>query len=246
MSIKMDLKNNIITAENYAGFLEYLMSLRDEKYREFHSSLVPNEEKDSFLGVRMPKLRELGRELSKGDPRSFLSVCGSVYYEEKMLRAIVTGLIKPKDYAEFLSLADDYIPYISNWALCDCFVSGLKYVKKCRAPFFEHIKSAYLSGGDPWAVRAGLVLMLNYYLDDGYIGEVLSLTDAISLDHYYVKMAQAWLIATAVAKCEARTLEYMKSSALPKDVYNKAIQKSIESYRVSDETKAYLRSIKKH
>lgn len=241
----MNLKINNWTAEYYAEFLKYLKSFADEKYREFHTSLVPNEEKDSFLGVRMPKLRELGKEISKGSPRSFLIVCKAELYEEKMLRGIVTGLIRPDDYEDFAELADGFIPYISNWALCDCFCSGLKYVKKCREKFFKHIKGEYLGSDDPWAIRAGLVLMLDYYLDDSHIDEVLTLTDGINNDHYYVKMAQAWLIATAVAKCEAKTLEYMRVSTLPKDVFNKAIQKSCESFRVSDETKAYLRSIKR-
>lgn len=240
----MNLRIDNWTKAEYSAFLEYLKTFADEEYRNFHSSLVPNEEKDSFLGVRMPKLRELGKEISKGSPRSFLSIKITGLYEEKMLRGIVTGLIKPSGYEDFVTLADGFIPYVSNWALCDCFCSGLKYVKKCRADFFEHIKGEYLNSDNPWAVRVGLVLLLDYYLDDGYIDEVLSLTDNIKNEHYYVKMAQAWLIATAIAKCEAKTLEYMKNSSLPKDVFNKAIQKSCESYRVSDETKSHLRSLK--
>lgn len=246
MNIKMNLRINDWTTESYSGFSEYLKSFADAEYKKFHSTLVPTEEKDSFLGVRMPKLRELGKEISKGNPRGFLIVCGSEYYEEKMLRGIVTGLIKPDGYEDFVTLADGFIPYVGNWALCDCFCSGLKYVKKCRPEFFEHIKSSYLSSQNPWAVRVGLVLMLDYFLDGEYIGEVLNLTDKIKINHYYVKMAQAWLIATAVAKCEAQTLEYLKNSSLEKDVFNKAIQKSRESYRVSGETKEYLLSLKKY
>ncbi len=246
MNIKMNLRVSNWDYENYSVFLEYLKGFADSEYKKFHSSLVPTEEKDSFLGIRMPKLRELGKEISKGNPRGFLRVCGSRYYEEKMLRGIVTGLIKPDGYADFVALADGFIPYVGNWALCDCFCSGLKYVKNFRPEFFEHIKKDYLSSQNPWAVRVGLVLMLNYFLEDAYISEVLSLTDKIKINHYYVKMAQAWLIATAVAKREAQTLEYLKDSSLEKDVFNKAIQKSRESYRISGETKEYLLSLKKH
>ena len=241
----MNLQVDSWSAQYYAQFVEYLKSFADEKYRSFHSSLVPTEQADTFIGVRMPKLRELGREISKGNPRDYLNLKISGYYEEKMLLGIVTGLIKPKDFDEFVTLADGYIPYISNWALCDCFCSGLKYVKKCRDEFFAHIKSEYLTSENPWAVRTALVLMLDYYLDDGYIDEVLSLTDSVTLDHYYVKMAQAWLIATAVAKCGEKTLEYLKTAKIPDDVFNKAIQKSRESFRVSVETKNYLKTLKK-
>lgn len=241
----MNLQVDGWSADYYARFVEYLKGFADEKYRSFHSALVPTEQVDTFLGVRMPKLRELGKEISKGNPRDYLNMQISGYYEEKMLRGIVTGLIKPRDFDDFTALADDYIPYISNWALCDCFCSGLKYVKKCRAEFFAHIKSVYLTSENPWAIRTALVLMLDYYLDGEYIDEALSLTDSVNNDHYYVKMAQAWLIATAVAKCEETTLEYLKTAKIPNDVFNKAIQKSRESFRVSDETKEYLKTLKK-
>lgn len=232
------------TSDEYSRLVEKLKKLSDEKYRKFHSSLVPNEEKNSFLGVRMPKLRELGKEISKGDPRGFLEICKSDYYEEKMLRGIVTGLIKPRNYEDFISLADGYIPYISNWALCDCFCSGLKYVKKCREEFFGHLK-IYLSGND-WAVRAAIVFMLDYYLDDEYITEVLTRVDSVRSDEYYVKMAQAWLLATALAKCPKPTIEYYEKNSLDDFTHNRAIQKAVESYRVDDGTKNYLRSLKRY
>lgn len=232
------------TNEVYAEFIEELKSFADEKYRQFHTSLVPNEEKDSFLGVRMPKLRELGKEISKRNPRGFLAICKSDYYEEKMLRGIVTGLVKPKDYDDFISLADSFVPYVSNWALCDCFCSGLKYVKKCREQFFEHLKT-YLSG-NIWAIRVALVLMLNYYLDDEYIAEVLKRVDSVHSEEYYVKMAQAWLLATALAKCPEPALAYYEDNSLDDFTHNKAIQKAIESYRIDGETKNYLRSLKRY
>ncbi len=241
----MNLRTDNWTDGSYSEFVELLKSLADAEYKKFHSSLVPTDDSDSFIGVRMPKMRELGKEISKGNPRSFLAVCKCGYYEEKMVRGIVVGLIKPKDFGDFTALADSQLPFICNWALCDCFCSGLKYVKKCRAEFFEHIKSRYLNSANPWKVRVALVLMLNYYLDDEYIDEVLRLTDGVSLDHYYVKMAQAWLIATAVAKCREQTLDYLKHANIPDDTFNKAVQKSVESFRVDDETKAYLKTLKK-
>ena len=229
--------------ETYADFLDELRSYADSGYRDFQVKLTPGLDKPQMLGVRMPVLRSLGKELSKGDPRGFLKVCGNDYYEEAMLRGIVTGLVKPESYEEFLALADGFLPYVTNWALCDCFCAGLKYVKKCREPFFEHLESL-LSGGD-WQKRVALVLMLDYYLDDGYIDRVLARVDAIRSDVYYVSMAQAWLIATALAKCPEQTLRYYRQNSLPDETHNRAIQKAIESRRISDETKKMLRTLKR-
>lgn len=241
----MNYRTEKFTAADYAAFLEELKGLADSKYREFHSSLVPTEQKEFFLGVRMPKLRELGREISKGDPRGFLGLCGDTYYEESMVRGIVTGLVKPRDFADFVSLSDSFIPYISNWALCDCFCSGLKSVKKFKDEFFEHILSSYIPAENPWAVRAGLVIMLNYYLEEKYIDRVLSAVDEIKSEEYYVKTAQAWLLATAAAKCREKTVLYLQNNSLDNFTQNKAIQKARESFRVDDDTKELLVKFKR-
>ena len=237
------MPTRVISSDNYADFLAELRALADEKYRRFHSGLVPGEESVCILGVRMPVLRALGKELAAGEPRQFLSVCGDTFYEERMLRAIVTGLIKPKDYEDFLALADGYLPYVSNWALCDCFCSGLKAVRRWKAPFFEHI-AEYLEG-DIWAQRVGLVLMLDYYLDDEYIDRVLARVDAVHSEAYYVRMAQAWLLATALAKCPEPSLAYYRGNSLDDFTHNKAVQKALESFRIDEETKNILRALKR-
>ena len=207
-----------LTRDNYQILIDELRASADGKYRDFHSSLVPNEEKDRILGVRMPRLREIAKEIGRNDARGFLEICGDDYYEERILRAIVTGLIKP-----------------------DCFCSGLKGVKKYRAEFFEHI-GEYLSGGD-WEQRVALVLMLNYYLDDEYIDRVLERTDKVQSGAYYVQMAQAWLLATALAKCPGQALEYYKDNNLSRNVFGKAVQKAVESRRIDGETKKFLRTL---
>ena len=129
-----------LTRDNY----QILIASADGKYRDFHSSLVPNEEKDRILGVRMPRLREIAKEIGRNDARGFLEICGDDYYEERILRAIVTGLIKPEGFDDLRALSDGFLPYVNSWAVCDCFCSGLKGVKKYRAEFFEHI-GEYLS-----------------------------------------------------------------------------------------------------
>ena len=140
-----------LTRDNYQILIDELRASADGKYRDFHSSLVPNEEKDRILGVRMPRLREIAKEIGRNDARGFLEICGDDYYEERILRAIVTGLIKPEGFDDLRALSDGFLPYVNSWAVCDCFCSGLKGVKKYRAEFFEHI-GEYLSGGD-WEQR---------------------------------------------------------------------------------------------
>ena len=230
-----------LTKDNYHILIDELKAAADEKYRDFHSSLVPNEEKDRILGVRMPRLRQIGREISRNDPRGFLEICGDDYYEERILRAVVTGLIKPGSFDDLCALSDGFLPYVNSWAVCDCFCSGLKGVRNYRSEFFQHI-GEYL-GGNEWEQRVALVLMLCYYLDDEYIDRVLSRTDKVRSGAYYVRMAQAWLLATALAKCPEPALEYYRHNNLDREVLGKAVQKAVESRRIDDETKKFLRTL---
>lgn len=240
----MNLQPEKWTDENFREFIVYLNENADEKYRDFHSSLVPNTDKKEFLGVRMPVLRKIGKDISKGNPKSFLEISSKNIYEIKMLRGIVTGLIKPKDFKEFTLLCDNFTEEINNWALCDSFCSGLKQTKKYKDEFFEYLEK-YLNSNNEWKIRFALVIMLNYYLDDEYIDTVLTRCDAVENKAYYVSMAQAWLVATALAKCREKTLDYLHNNSLDDVTFNKAIQKSIESYRIDDETKLYIRTLKR-
>lgn len=232
------------TNDDYINFVEYLKTFADLKYREFHSSLVPNAEKETFIGIRMPQLRAIAKEISKGNPRAFLKTSTSNYYEERMLKGIVTGLIKPVSFDDFVELCDSFVGNVDNWAICDGFCASLKQVKRYKAEFFDYIQK-YLDSGDDWQIRVALVIMLDYYLEDEYIDSVLKRCDSIKSKAYYVSMAQAWLVATAVAKCREKTMHYLHNNSLDDVTFNKAIQKCVESYRIDDDTKAYLRTIKR-
>lgn len=239
----MDLRLSEWTKKDYNEFVGFLKSRADEQYRQFHSSLVPTAEDGCILGVRMPVLRQLGREISKGDCKGFLAVSSNAHYEERMLRGIVTGLIKTKGFDEFTALCDEFVFQIDNWAICDCFCAGLKEVKRYREEFFEYIVK-YLESGNGFAKRAGLVIMLDYYLDDAHIDEVLARCDRINSGEYYVCTAQAWLAATALARCRDKTMKYLHCNSLNDFTFNKAVQKCVESRRIDDKTKAYLKTLK--
>lgn len=231
--------------QDYENFTEYLKSNADLKFRAFHSSLVPDTDSNSFIGIRMPFMRKLAKEISKGNAREFLDISKSEYYEQRIISAIVTGLIKTNDYDDFISLVNAFMPKINNWAVCDCFCAGLKEVKKYEKEFFEYL-SIYLNSNNEWYIRFAFVMMLNYYLESEYIDEVLKRCDSVNSDKYYILMAQAWMLATAYAKQKEATHRYFLNNNLNDAAFNKAIQKCIESLRVSDEDKKFLRTLKRH
>lgn len=231
--------------QDYENFTEYLKSNADLKFRAFHSSLVPDTDSNSFIGIRMPFMRKLANEISKGNAREFLYISKSEYYEQRIISAIVTGLIKTNDYDDFISLVNAFMPKINNWAVCDCFCARLKEVKKYKKEFFDYL-SKYLNSNNEWYIRFAFVMMLNYYLESEYIDEVLKRCDSVNSDKYYILMAQAWMLATAYAKQKEATHRYFLNNNLNDAAFNKAIQKCIESLRVSDEDKKFLRTLKRH
>ncbi len=240
----MNLRLTEWTRSDYEEFLKFLRLQADEKYRSFHQSLVPNAEDGEILGIRMPKLREIGREIARGNAESFLEVSMPNLYEERMIRGIVTSLLKAESFEKFTERCNAFADEINNWAVCDCFCSGLKDVKRYKKEFFVYL-STYLESENDWKIRFALVIMLDYYLEDEYIDEVLARCDSVKSDYYYVSMAQAWLVATAVAKCRDKTMVYLLNNSLDNVTFNKAIQKCIESRRIDDDTKEYLKSLKR-
>jgi 3-methyladenine DNA glycosylase AlkD len=229
------------TPAEYNNLVNYLKEISDKKYSEFHRKLTPGA--SNILGVQLPKLRLIAKDIARGNYSSYLKLCRSEFYEESMLEGIVIGLSKP-EYTEFLRLIDGFADKINNWAVCDSFSSGLKMLKKYKIPFFSVINK-YLESENPWHKRLGLVIMMDYYITEDYISEVLQRCDNISFDHYYVKMAQAWLVSVAYVKFPEITYEYLKRSKLDNWTFNKAIQKTRESFRVSDDIKQILNQMKR-
>lgn len=222
---------------DYAELLEYMQSLADRQYCEFNAKLVPGI--IDPMGIRVPILRKLAKEIAKGDFRSFLAVSDGGRYEEVMLRGMVMAAAKT-DYDEMLAMMKAFAPEITNWAICD--VVDFKGIKKHRGNFWRD--SRYFIGhSDPWHIRFGLGEYLAHYLDDEYIEGVLERSAAVSSDFYYVKMMQAWLWATAFAKCRNQTLEFFKTTRMDAETAKMTIGKLRDSSRVSKEDAGLAKGI---
>ncbi|GAA0076235.1 DNA alkylation repair protein [Clostridium sp. CTA-5] len=237
----MDIICEVWTKDKYNEFISYLNEQSDKKYAEFHSKLIKGSSK--LLGIRVPILRKIAKEISKGNYKEFLKFCGSEYYEEVMLEGLVIGEIKV-DYNEFINFVDNFICKIDNWAICDSFCGGLKLVKKYKKEFWIHLDE-YLSSENPWKKRVAIVIMLGKYLDEEYLEKVLERCNNINSNHYYVKMGIAWLVATAYCKFPQITYNYLLECSLDDWTYNKAIQKACESYRIEKSQKEDLRKMKR-
>ena len=231
------------TKEKYENFRQELFSQAEETYRDFNAKLLCSDL--PVIGLRVPFLRKTAKEIAKKDGVGFLQICGKDTYEERLLYGLVAAAL-PVSYGEFLLYCDFYTEQLAeNWAHCDIFCSSVKKsIKENEREFFEHLEG-YLHSKNPWTVRMGLVMMLSNYLTEEYMEEVLKRTDGVSFEHYYIRMAQAWLLATAWAKSRERMLSYIENSHLDDWTWNKFIQKCCESYRVSAEDKAFLRSLKR-
>lgn len=220
---------------------ERLLSLADEQYRQFHSKLVPGT--DNILGVRLPHLRQLAKELAKGDWRSYLAASQAYYNEEVMLEGLVIGYAKA-DIEEILQHVAAFVPKINNWGVCDCFCNNLKITKKHQARVWDFLQP-YLTSSEEFFVRFGLIMLLSFYIEDQYIDQVLLQLDNTKHEGYYVKMAVAWAVSICFVKYPEKTMLYLKHNALDDWTYNKALQKITESLRVDKETKVLISSMKR-
>lgn len=219
-----------------------IKDMADEKYRNFHSNLCPGTE--NIVGVKIPILRDYAKKLNKEYTlEQILSEVEEEYYEETMLKGILIGLNKNEDIEKILKYVQEFIPKINNWAVCDVFCGGLKITNKNKERVWNFIQK-YLQSDKEFEIRFGLVMILGYYIDEKYLSRDFEIFDRITNEEYYVKMAKAWAISIALVKYYDQTLEYLKNTNMDKWTYNKAIQKAIESYRITDSQKQYLRELK--
>ena len=218
-----------------------LFEMQDLKYKEFHSSLCPNV--DKIIGVRVPELRQMAKEIALQEYDEFLTNAQNEYYEDLLLQGLVIGYAKISIEETFKYLKN-FVPKINSWAVCDTTCSNLKITKKHMKEMWNFLEQ-YINSDKEYEIRFALVMYLNYYLTDDYIDEILIKVDKITNKEYYVQMAIAWLISFAYIKQKEKSKKYLLKNNLDKFTHNKSIQKICESYRVLPEEKEELRKLKK-
>ena len=223
------------------NIMQKLFSLKDEKYKEFHSGLCPNT--NNIIGVRIPDLRAIAKEIARQKPEEFLKQIDTTYYETTMLYGMVIGYMK-ENLEKRQKYLDIFVPKIDNWAICDCCTATYKFTNDNLKQMWEYIQK-YLHSNQEFEVRFGVIMLLDYYLKEEYINQVLEEINHIKQEGYYVKMGIAWLISVAFVKYEEKTREFLRNNTLDDFTYNKALQKIIESNRVEKSVKDEIRQIKR-
>ncbi len=220
---------------------ERLLDLEDPKYREFHGKLLPGI--DNILGVRVPDLRKLAKEIGKGDWETFLEKNEREWYENDMLQGLVIGCAK-MDFKKRMELTRTFIPRINNWAVCDVFCGSLKDTKKHKAEVWDFLQD-YLKSDQEYEIRFGVVMLLSHFVEEEYLEKAFAAFDKITSEGYYVRMAVAWAVSVYFVHFPEKSFSYLKENRLDNWTYNKALQKIVESYRVDDETKKVIRKMKR-
>ena len=220
---------------------EKLFELSDQKYKEFHSGLCPGT--DNIIGVRVPVLRNYAKELGKKyNIEELLQEIDNQYYEEIMLQGMLIGLEK-QDFNTLQKQIKQFVHKIDNWAICDVFCAGLKQTKKHKKEMWNFLQK-YLKSNKEFEIRFSIVMILDYYIEEEYLKKIFAIFDDTTSDAYYVQMAVAWAISICLIRFYNETIKYLRIAKLDKFTYNKALQKAIESYRITKEQKEELKNMK--
>lgn len=217
-----------------------LFEMQDVEYREFHSRLMPNVDKERVIGIRVPELRRFCKEFMKsGEAERFIEELPHYYYEENNLHMMVISEIK--HYERCVAEIERFLPYIDNWATCD--FGTPKCFKKHKEELLVKVQR-WIKSENTYTVRYGIGVLMRLFLDEDFKPEYVEWVAQTHSDEYYVNMMSAWYIATALCKQWDCTVKYLEERRLSDWVHRKAIQKAIESYRITDEQKKYLRTLK--
>lgn len=217
-----------------------LMKVKDDKYKEFQSKLVPNISKETILGIKTPEMRKIAKEVFESkDKEVFLKDLPHKYYEENLIHFFVISMIK--DFDECIKRVEEFLPYVDCWPVSD--QATPKIFKKNHDKLLPYIKK-WIKSKHVYTARFGIRMLMNEYLVDDFKEEYLKLVATVKGDDYYLKMMVAWYFATALAKRYDETIPYFENHILDDWTHKKAIQKAIESFRVTDEHKKYLIGIK--
>ena len=238
---RLNFKELQWTDENHNLFKEHLLSLAQEEYKKFSASLIPN--CNNMIGVRIPALREIAKQISKGDWRSFLTVASDEYFEMVMIQGFVLGYIDV-DCQTRLEYIENFVPKIDNWSVCDSTCSSFKFAQKNRVEVFDFLKT-YLNSKEEYELRFAIVMLLNHFIVDEYIDSVLKILGNLNHSGYYVKMAVAWTLSICFIKYNDKTMSLICSDILDDETLKMTLQKIVESNRVDKSTKDEIRKLKK-
>ena len=226
---------------------EELFKLQDNEYAAFQSKLTPGIPLESFIGVRVPQCHELAKKLYKSEDlqvkkevQKFLTTLPHKYYDENILHGCMISL--EKDYEKSISLIENFLPYVDNWAVCDTMKPAS--FKKNRPELLKQIK-IWSKSDKVYTCRFGIEMLMCHFLDEDFDAGLLKIPASIKSEEYYVNMMIAWFYATALAKQWETTVPFIESKKLGTWVHNKTIQKARESFRITAEQKKYLKSLKK-
>ncbi len=219
---------------------ERLAACRNDQYRDFQSKLVPNIPKETVLGVKTPDMRKIAKEVNQTkEAADFLARLPHGYYEENLVHFFLISMIK--DFDECVKAVEAFLPYVDCWPVCD--QSSPKVFAKNHEKLIPLIKK-WISSDHVYTVRFGIRMLMNEFLGDDFKPEYLEWVASVQGEDYYIKMMVAWYFATALAKKYGQSVVYIEERRLDPWTHKKAIQKAIESYRVSDEHKEYLKTFR--
>ncbi|MDO4545814.1 MAG: DNA alkylation repair protein, partial [Bacillota bacterium] len=218
---------------------ERLFSMQDLKYKDFNCKLMPTVDPDTVIGVRTPELRKLAKELAGSEEaEAFLKSLPHEYYDENNLHGFL--IEKIKDYDACIAAVDAFLPYVDNWATCD--LMSPKVFKTHLPQLLSEIRR-WISSDETYTIRFGIEMLMTFYLDDEFSQEYPDMVAKLRSEEYYVNMMIAWYFATALAKQYDAVLPYIREQRLDLWTHNKAIQKAVESRRITDDQKAYLKTL---
>ncbi len=217
-----------------------LFALKDEKYKEFQKKLIPTVDENTVIGVRTPVLRKYAKDVSGTlGAVIFMQTLPHEYYEENNLHGMLIETMK--DYDECIAYLDEFLPYVDNWATCDLI--SPRVFKKHKDELLVKIKE-WMASDRVYTIRFGMEMLMTHFLDEDFKPEYLGMAADVHSEEYYVNMMIAWFFATALAKQYEASLPYIENHCMDRWTHNKTIQKAIESYRITDEQKRYLKSLK--
>lgn len=217
-----------------------LFKMQDINYRDFNSKLIPTVDKESMIGIRTPDLRKYAKQFGKSsDVIEFLQTLPHKYFDENQLHAFIISEIK--DFKNCIDEINRFLPYIDNWATCDQL--SPKVFKKYHNELFEYIKD-WLKSDKVYTLRFGIGMLMEHFLDEDFDILYPEIVSKIRSGEYYINMMIAWYFATALAKQYESVIPFIENNSLDIWTHNKAIQKAVESLRISDEKKEYLKSLK--